>query len=122
VGGVAPTGGAAPGRGAQWDCSFVNPNEVCVSVLGTTASAIPNECPVDPTRPRTREDCAEGTIFTCVLAVTPAPELLLVNCHCDIWGSDACAACSNLEEYHGAPAYCDGVTKVCACAYTGILR
>lgn len=130
VGSVAPTGGAAgssgvgglpePGRGAQWNCQPTSPE--CVEVLGTTASLIPDECPVDPTRPRTAADCAPGELFTCVLAVTPSSELLLVNCYCEEASSYSCDACSNLSFYHGAPAYCDGLRKVCACAYTGILR
>ncbi|HEX6273095.1 MAG TPA: hypothetical protein VFZ53_08650 [Polyangiaceae bacterium] len=136
VGGAAPTGGMAgtstggtggpvlpaPGRGAQWDCSLATPDPACVSVLGTTASSIPEECPVDATRPRTAADCASGELFTCVLGVTPSSELLLVNCYCQPSSAYSCESCTNLAHLHGEPAFCDGVTKVCACAYTGILR
>ena len=110
-----------PGSRAQWNCSGLVPDRACVDVLGTTATPIPDSCPVEPERPRSAADCAAGELFTCVLAVTPSGELTLVNCYCEPSPS-SCSDCSNLSGLHGGSAYCDGVRKICACAYTGILR
>jgi hypothetical protein len=127
TGGSTTTGGTAgvaglpePGSRAQWNCEFLVPDRVCVDVLGTTATPIPDMCPVELDRPRSSADCAAGERFTCILAVTPSSELTLVNCRCEP-GDYTCYGCTNLSQLHGEPAYCDGVRKVCACAYTGIL-
>jgi hypothetical protein len=136
-GGAGPAGGSAgspggntglgglpePGTRAQWNCEGLVTYNECVALPGTTATPIPESCPVETDRPRSEADCDAGAIFTCVLAVTPSSEPVLVNCHCDVVdASQRCAACSNLEQRHGEPVYCDGVRKICACAYTGILR
>ena len=109
-----------PGATAQWDCSELAVGSVCVDVLGTTATKLPSDCPVDATRPRSAADCGADEQFTCYLAVTAAGETTLVNCECS--AGLACSACTGvLGGHHGEAMACDGKHKVCACAFTGIL-
>jgi hypothetical protein len=121
TGGTGVGGLPEPGAYAQWNCTGLVANRVCVATHGTTATPIPDQCPVELDRPRSASDCAAGELFTCVLAMTRSSELVLVNCYCEP-ADGSCFNCTNLEVYHGEPAYCDGVRKICACAYTGILR
>jgi hypothetical protein len=93
-------------------------------MLGTTATVLTGDCVVDPTRPKTAADCSAVGLFSCSLAVNAAGEALLVNCEC-VPGNYSCETydCRALFNYrNGPPAACDGVSRVCECAYTGILK
>lgn len=123
TGGSTGGGGDAfpgPGPSAQWNCE--GNVEGCRDVLETTASRIVGECPVEPDRPMSEADCGQDERFVCYLAVDEGLNPLLVNCLCESKSFD-CNFCTGIgSSGFGEPIRCDDRAKVCACAYTGILR
>jgi hypothetical protein len=110
-----------PGPTAQWDCRQLTHD--CTDVLGTTASVLMTDCPIDPTLPKSQADCESGELFTCNLAVTAGGSPVLVNCDCIEDAPGTCAGCYSLAwTTYGLPVSCSDSLKVCACAYTGILK
>src|SRR6185295_18484902 len=81
MGGTQATGPfPEPGPTAQWDCRGVvggnEPNDPgvplaqdCVDVLGVTAARLIDDCPIDPTFPKSAADCRDDAQFTCITAV-----------------------------------------------------
>ncbi len=93
----------------------------CVDVGNTTAALLSKDCPVDASRPKTAMDCKPGELFTCYLAQKADGQLALVNCECQ--PSEYLCSCTGIGSYlYGDPVVCDDVHKICACAYTGILK
>jgi hypothetical protein len=132
MGGTQPTGSfPEPGPTAQWDCSGNVPSEPgvpladgCFNVLGRTAASLTDDCPVDPTFPKSAAECTSDEIFTCILAVAVDGVPVLVNCTCETLfeGTNTCSYCTSLSRHYGPPASCTPELKICECAYTGILR
>jgi hypothetical protein len=130
----APSGGAGNGATSgdgtggtgvvtpnpQWNCEGYY--DVCEAVNGTTTARLTSPCPLEPDRPTSAEDCGDNQHFTCYQATLDG-NLGLVNCECLDAYDNFCAWCTGID--HGAfgdPVSCDARTKVCGCAYTGILR
>jgi hypothetical protein len=105
---------------SQWDCSGSYTG--CVEALGVSAHQLTGDCPIDATLAQSAADCATDEIFSCMLAVTPLGEALLVNCQCLAGGEDACVGCISLGHRNGVPVSCTPSLKICECAYTGILK
>jgi hypothetical protein len=116
--GTGGTGSVTPN--AQWNCSGYY--DVCEAVNGTTAARLTSPCPLEPDRPTTAEDCGANQRLTCYQATLDG-NLGLVNCECADTFDNFCSWCTGIDYgAYGDPASCDDQLKVCACAYTGILR
>jgi len=121
-----------PSPTAQWDCSGASRGEPsdpvgpvhqgCVDVFGVTAERLLQDCPVDPTFPKSAADCTSTELFTCNLAVTVGGDPVLVNCTCEDQSRFGCQVCFALDRRNGPPVSCTPELKICECAYTGILR
>ncbi len=117
-GGAAGSAGIPePGSEAQWNCT-----DLVGACSGPPPSAwqlLADACPVELDRPRDASDCASDERFTCHLVVTVSDEPLLVNCSCEPVAAD----CTCVSPFTPRPieGFCDGASKVCPCAITGIL-
>jgi hypothetical protein len=106
---------------AQWDCAVSQNGAFCSygayagqshSLLQLTAP-----CPVNPSLPRTPQDCAPGEWFDCAIASYRGSEPILVACHCWAPSDAGCADTSSCIQ-----PVCQGITRACGCAYPVILK
>jgi hypothetical protein len=121
VTGVAGTGGL-PDEGtlAQWSCQGLF--GYCGSHTDPeTVYHLPTECPVDTLRPRSAADCPGNEWFECIAAYLLDGTLVKVNCRCAPADALGCS-CVDLETSQIVDAACSARTRLCGCAYTGILR
>jgi hypothetical protein len=117
VGGARNTGDPELGPEAQWDCSAQF--GACLANQGAFIGD--RACPVDPTRPASAEDCADGELFSCFIAATSETESIMVNCSCAPAPGGPCEACVWPDGRTVSSGTCSGDTRVCPCAVTGIL-
>jgi hypothetical protein len=116
------TGG---GTYSQWTCP--TKPDFCSEVVIAGAPymdgyILSQPCPSDPTRPRTEADCAANQWFTCQVAVWMA-QPIAVNCECTPKTSADCDyfdGCFHLA--NPVATTCTEHSKLCGCAYTGILK
>jgi len=121
-GGTTTTSAEPSCEPAQWDCSSVSLS--CSTRSGASGFRVPESCPCDATRPRSKDDCADGMVFTCREGDqrwdgTIYPRELPFECSCVPGDSDSdCQVCDvaglSVPPTTSCTFYAD-LTAVCAC-------